>query len=81
MKLSTYLVKHNIKPDDFASSIGVDRATVFRWMSGASFPRRGLIKRIREHTAGEVTLVDFDEADEQGAAVSKAEGGEVKSAA
>lgn len=59
MKLSEYLAKEGLTPDQFATRLGVHRSTITRYINGARRPERPLERRIMEVTAGAVTPLDF----------------------
>lgn len=60
MKLETYLTKNRLSAYAFANQLGVSRAIVGQWLSGA-VPGRKNILRIAEETNGKVTVKDFYE--------------------
>ena len=45
--------------DAFAESIGVEEATVTRYINGTRVPRREIMTKITAVTAGDVTANDF----------------------
>lgn len=59
MKLDDYLTAHGISGADFARSIGVNPATVFRIRTGRVFPHRSTMAAIIEATEGKVTANDL----------------------
>lgn len=59
MKLKEYLRANNIRPEDFAKSLGFSRGGVLKWISGERFPRPLIIAKIERATNGEVTANDF----------------------
>jgi transcriptional regulator with XRE-family HTH domain len=61
MKLSDYLSKTKTERKDFASAIGVDPITVWRWERGHRVPIHHFAQ-IAKLTKGKVTANDFVEA-------------------
>lgn len=59
MRLSAYLEKHAVSPEEFAERIGVHVATVYRLLGGYVFPKRGNLVAILRETNGEVTADDL----------------------
>lgn len=59
MRLSVYLKKKKIAPEDFARAIGAHPSTVYRFLHGLSFPKSGNIRKIFEATEGAVKANDF----------------------
>lgn len=77
MTLAEYLRSNDLSNATFAEQIGVDRATVGRWVDGISLPRKGHRRVIAEVTNGAVTAADFvadddddDASDDRSAAAS-----------
>ncbi len=59
MKLIDYLEKHEIKPLEFAKTVGIKgRVTIYRYINGEAKPRK-YMRAICEATNGEVTPADF----------------------
>lgn len=63
MRLSDYLQRHKINRTEFATAMGVDPISVYRWERGIRMPVRHFA-RIAEFTGNEVTANDFVQADE-----------------
>ena len=59
MKLDSYLQKHNLKPSQFAASLGKPASTITRILNGTRLPSFGLMREIADATGGEVTANDF----------------------
>lgn len=59
MKLADYLSSVNLSHEHFAGLIGVEQATVTRYVNGQRYPRPEILARIREVTSGQVTPNDF----------------------
>lgn len=59
MLLKEYLKSNNISKEDFALNMGVSYASVSSWTYGDRFPRPLALKKIYEHTNGQVTANDF----------------------
>jgi DNA-binding transcriptional regulator YdaS (Cro superfamily) len=64
MRLSKYLDKNHLTPEQFAAKIGVHMTTVYRLLSGATLPKRTTITAIRDATGGLVTAADLAEESE-----------------
>lgn len=58
VKLARYLADNHLSQREFAERIGVDQATVCRWLKGA-LPRRHHWPAIKDATDGAVTAADF----------------------
>jgi transcriptional regulator with XRE-family HTH domain len=56
MSLSEYLIKNDIRIEDFAAKIGVHQTTIYRVLTGRTIPKRQNLKKILEATNGEVSL-------------------------
>lgn len=59
MNLDEYLTTNGISGADFARTIGVNPATVFRIRTGRVFPHRSTMAAIIEATEGNVTANDL----------------------
>ncbi len=59
MKLDDYLKANSISGADFAKTIGVDAATVFRIRTGRVFPHRRTMLAIIMATGGQVSANDL----------------------
>ena len=59
MQLADWMEKHDLLDREFADEIGVRRATVSRFRSGALIPSFTLMIRIYEATDGAVAPNDF----------------------
>ena len=59
MQLADWMAKHDFLDREFAEEIGVRRATVSRFRSGALIPSFTLMIRIYEVTDGAVSPNDF----------------------
>lgn len=68
MKLADYLSSVNQSHEAFAGLIGVEQATVTRYINGDRYPRPDILVRIREATGGRVTADDFLASPDDGAA-------------
>lgn len=58
MQLAQYLKRNKVSRAEFASRIGVDPVSVWRWENGRVFPLR-YIAAITAATEGKVTANDF----------------------
>ena len=68
MRLDAYLEKTQIPVGEFAHAIGVHRTSVYRFMTGLSFPKRVTLMRIASVTGGRVTANDFIALSQEGRA-------------
>lgn len=69
MQLADYLRANGISDDDFGQQIGVSRQAVHRYKTFARAPKKPVMTKIKEVTAGAVTPNDFLQAvEQQGAA-------------
>lgn len=59
MKLGAWLTGEGVTREAFASRIGVNEASVSRYINGDRVPRRKIMLRIRKETNGKVTANDF----------------------
>lgn len=59
MNLKSHLSASGESVAVFASRVGVDVKTLYRYLSGERFPTPENLRRIREATAGAVTADDF----------------------
>lgn len=59
MRLSEFLAKNQMSPEQFAGRVGVHPTTIYRLLSGATIPKRQNLKRIIEATEGEVDISDL----------------------
>lgn len=59
MNLKAHLSETGETVASFASRIGVDVKTLYRYLAGERFPTPENLKRIREATDGAVTADDF----------------------
>lgn len=59
MQLLDYLRAEAIAVPDFAKSIGVTAASVYRYASGDRIPHRPVMQKIKEATGGRVGAEDF----------------------
>lgn len=59
MKLTDWLELKDKSPYWLAPKLGVEPATVYRWIDGTRFPRREAIEKIVALTNGAVTANDF----------------------
>lgn len=59
MTLTEYLTENDMTLAEFASRIGVDPVTVYRYTAGDRFPRRTVMVRIFRETGGKVTPNDW----------------------
>jgi transcriptional regulator with XRE-family HTH domain len=59
MRLSEYLAKNGMNPEQFAARVGVHPTTIYRLLSGATIPKRQNLKKIIEATKGEVDISDL----------------------
>jgi hypothetical protein len=60
MTLNDFLTKHQIKPTDFAETIGLKAPkSIYRYLSGIRVPRRSIMKKIVTATKGKVQPNDF----------------------
>ena len=65
MKLSEYLRAIEMKPSQFAASIGVPASTIARILNEGRMPHGGTLRKIAEATGGEVMPNDFAFGDPQ----------------
>jgi len=61
MQLKEYRLSKKLSSKEFAERLGVDNSTLFRYETGARFPSREVLVRIKEVTKGKVTANDFVE--------------------
>jgi predicted transcriptional regulator len=59
MRLSVYLAKNQLNPEQFAAKVGVHPTTIYRLLSGATIPKRQNLKKIIAATEGEVDIGDL----------------------
>jgi transcriptional regulator with XRE-family HTH domain len=59
MKLEAYMRLANLKDDDLAAKLGVNRSMVSRWRRGKAKPDWDNLPKIEAATNGAVTAVDF----------------------
>jgi predicted transcriptional regulator len=59
MRLSVYLAKNQLNPEQFAAKVGVHPTTIYRLLSGATIPKRQNLKKIIAATEGEVDISDL----------------------
>jgi predicted transcriptional regulator len=59
MRLSVYLAKNQLNPEQFAARVGVHPTTIYRLLSGATIPKRQNLKKILAATEGEVDISDL----------------------
>jgi transcriptional regulator with XRE-family HTH domain len=59
MRLAEYLTRERKAVDEFAVEVGVDPASVRRYLRGERRPRGAVMQRIIEVTGGSVTPNDF----------------------
>jgi hypothetical protein len=59
MRLSEYLAKNEMNPEQFAAKVGVHPTTIYRLLSGATIPKRQNLKKIMAATEGEVDISDL----------------------
>jgi antitoxin CcdA len=59
MKLQSYLASHDYPAVEFGRRLGVSKATVSRYASGARIPSPAVMRRIVAETKGAVTANDF----------------------
>jgi len=62
MQLKEYRLSKKLSTKDFSEKLGVNLSTLFRYETGARFPSREVLVRIKEVTKGKVTANDFVEA-------------------
>ena len=51
--------KNGVRKNWFADQLGVDGASISRWLAGSTRPHRAVRKRIEELTNGAVTINDW----------------------
>lgn len=56
MALSAWFSEHGIKKGWFAEQLGVDNASISRWLSGKVRPHKAVRKRIEQLTDGRVCM-------------------------
>lgn len=59
MRLGLYLKRCGITQDEFAEKMGVEQATVSRWVTGRATPDLFTVRRIRKATRGRVSYEDW----------------------
>lgn len=59
MRLSDYLEKNRLTQTEFAKLIDADQGQIARYISGDRLPRRDVMQKIIDATAGAVTPNDF----------------------
>ena len=59
MRLSEYLAKKGLSPEQFAAIVGVHPTTIYRQLAGATIPKRQNLAKIIEATDGEVAISDL----------------------
>jgi predicted transcriptional regulator len=59
MRLSEYLAKKEMNPEQFAARVGVHPTTIYRLLSGTTIPKRQNLTKIIEATGGEVDISDL----------------------
>jgi predicted transcriptional regulator len=59
MRLSEFLAKHHLSPEQFALKVEVHPTTIYRLLSGATIPKRQNLRKIIEATEGEVDISDL----------------------
>ena len=59
MRLSEYLEKNHLTPEQFAPRVGVHMTTIYRVLSGATIAKRTTIDAILKATNGHVTAADL----------------------
>jgi antitoxin CcdA len=59
MKLQSYLASHGYPAIEFGRRLGVSKASVSRYASGARIPSPAVMRRIVAETEGAVTANDF----------------------
>jgi predicted transcriptional regulator len=59
MRLSEYLAKNQMNPEQFALKVGVHPTTIYRLLSGATIPKRQNLKKIIAATEGSVDYNDL----------------------
>jgi len=59
MRLSEYLAKKDMNPEQFAAKVGVHPTTIYRLLSGATIPKRQNLRKIIEATEGAVDVSDL----------------------
>lgn len=58
-KLREYRIARGLSQEDFAKSVGVQKAAISRIEQGKRVPSMGLVSRICEASGGELTANDF----------------------
>ncbi len=58
MKLADYLSRENLKPSNFADTIGVPASTITRILKGERSPGLDVMRKIADATAGDVSALD-----------------------
>jgi predicted transcriptional regulator len=59
MRLSEYLAKNEMNPEQFAAKVGVHPTTIYRLLSGATIPKRQNLRKIIAATEGLVDISDL----------------------
>lgn len=59
MKLENFLIKFNVKKNQFAAQIGVRKSSVSMYCSGKRLPEKKVMTAIYRATSGLVTPNDF----------------------
>jgi DNA-binding transcriptional regulator YiaG len=59
MKLTKYLEREGLSPEQFAARLGVHRTTITRYLNGTRRPNRRQERLLMQVTGGSVTPMDF----------------------
>ena len=55
-RITGYLARHNMNPEQFAAKVGVHATTIYRLLAGVTIPKRKNLKAILAATDGEVSI-------------------------
>ena len=61
--LATYLAEEGLSVAKFAERLGVEKMTVYRYISKGRVPRPSIMRKIVEETTGQVTPDSFFSSD------------------
>ena len=61
MTLKEYVKINNFSQYRFAKMMDISPANISRWITGKNIPSLHYLKKIKEITGGQVTIVDFYE--------------------
>lgn len=59
MTLEEHRIKRGLSISETAAALGVDRVTIWRWLTGKSIPEAPMILRIQAWSKGDVRANDW----------------------